>query len=103
LENANVENSNMLWKRREIKNWWIFGERENKNANGGIRAENQIRDNYHLFSQREHHILGLCARSSPYLKDYFAGVTRNNGAVGMAFLTRHVDLLMEYLAAFYVF
>jgi hypothetical protein len=30
----------MLWKMRKIKIWWIFGERENKNTNGGRRAEN---------------------------------------------------------------
>jgi hypothetical protein len=42
LENANVEKSNMLWKRRKMKNWWIIGEIENKNANGGRRAKSHI-------------------------------------------------------------
>jgi hypothetical protein len=40
--NANVETLNMLWKRRKMKHWWIFGEREYKNANGRRRAENHI-------------------------------------------------------------
>jgi hypothetical protein len=42
LENASVEKSNMLWKKRNMKNWRIFGERENKNANGRRRVENHI-------------------------------------------------------------
>jgi hypothetical protein len=40
--NANVETLNMLWKMRKMKHWWIFGEREYKNANGRRRAENHI-------------------------------------------------------------
>jgi hypothetical protein len=37
--NAKDEKLNMLWKRRKIK-WQIFGEGENqKNANGGGKAE----------------------------------------------------------------
>jgi hypothetical protein len=44
--NANVETLNMLWKRRKMKHWWIFGEREYKNANGRRRAENHIWENY---------------------------------------------------------
>jgi hypothetical protein len=28
LKNANFAKSNMLWKRRKMKNWWIFRERE---------------------------------------------------------------------------
>jgi hypothetical protein len=32
----------MLWKRSKQK-WWMKGER---NANGGTRVENEMRDNY---------------------------------------------------------
>jgi hypothetical protein len=39
LKNAKDEKENMLWKRRKIK-WRFFGEGENqKNANGGRKAE----------------------------------------------------------------
>jgi hypothetical protein len=51
-----------------------------------------------LFSQREHRILDPCARPSPYLEDYFTGMTGDTGTVGVAFLMCHVDLFVEYIA-----
>jgi hypothetical protein len=87
LEKANVEKSNMLWKRKNEK-LVDFLERENIKMQ---MAEEGQKIRYEITT-------GLWARPSSYLKDYFTGVTRDNGTVGVAFLTRHVDLLVEYLA-----
>jgi hypothetical protein len=51
-----------------------------------------------LFPRLECHNLVPCAKPSPYLEGYFAGVTGDSDTVGVVFLTCHMDLLMEYLA-----
>jgi hypothetical protein len=60
LKNAKDGKLNMLRKRRKLK-WQIFGEGENqKNANGGRKAEKvKYEITTSLISQREHHILRL--------------------------------------------
>jgi hypothetical protein len=69
LKNARDEKSNMLWKRRKIK-WWTFGEGENRKMQMmEERRKIKYETTISLISRREHHILGLWARSSSYLED----------------------------------
>jgi hypothetical protein len=52
-----------------------------------------------LFSQQEHHILGLLSKLSPYLKLSITGATRELVAVGVAFLTRRENFIEKFSAA----
>jgi hypothetical protein len=52
----------MLWKRRKMKNWWIFLEREKIKMQ---MVENRIRDNYRfILLARASHFRSVCKTAS---------------------------------------